>query len=308
MNVSFLGPLQRAAGRSRDMLFRPFQIRIWLVLGFAAFLSEGLFPGKGMRGSFGRHTDGFPGHWFHGFWGFLTGALATGLGVFLVIAGLALAILFLWINSRGRFVFLDDVVRREAAIVAPWRRYAKLSHSLFLASVVFLFVSIALMVLVALPFIAAIVAFWAEGSFNWGMLGALWAMFALASPLLIIGAFVVLFVSDFVIPIMHRNEVGVVEGWRRFTSIFRTNPAAFVVYGLFVFVLRVLVIAALAVVGLASCCTGFVLFALPYVSSVVLLPVHVTFRALGPEFLGQFGPGLTAFGEAPPVPGEGAPS
>jgi hypothetical protein len=43
-------------------------------------------------------------------------------------------------------------------------------------------------------------------------------------------------------------------------------------------------------VGFATCCIGFLLMVTPYVGQVVLLPLHVAYRALGPEFLAQFGP------------------
>ena len=52
MGVSYIEPLQRAWARAERMLFKPFRLEMWLVLGFAAFLSE-LFTGaKGTRGVF----------------------------------------------------------------------------------------------------------------------------------------------------------------------------------------------------------------------------------------------------------------
>jgi hypothetical protein len=68
-------------------------------------------------------------------------------------------------------------------------------------------------------------------------------------------------------------------------------------------------------VGFSTCCIGFILFGLPYVSSLVTLPVLVTFRGLGPEFLAQFEPELSVFGAEtaapapapPPAAGGGAP-
>jgi hypothetical protein len=43
-------------------------------------------------------------------------------------------------------------------------------------------------------------------------------------------------------------------------------------------------------VSLATCCIGFLILALPYVGVVLLLPLHVTYRLLGPEFIAQFDP------------------
>ena len=78
-------------------------------------------------------------------------------------------------------------------------------------------------------------------------------------------------------------------------------------YGLFVLLLSVIVGAAVAAAGLATCCVGFLFLALPYVGQVILLPVYVTFRGLGPEFLAQFGPDYDVFAVAVPQGGGAVP-
>ena len=40
-------------------------------------------------------------------------------------------LLVLWVSSRGKFVFLDDVLYDRAEIAEPWRRYRKAGNSLF---------------------------------------------------------------------------------------------------------------------------------------------------------------------------------
>ena len=50
MNVSYLGPLQCAIARARSILFTPFRLETWLVLGFAAFLSDWFSGGWGQSG------------------------------------------------------------------------------------------------------------------------------------------------------------------------------------------------------------------------------------------------------------------
>ena len=51
----------------------------------------------------------------------------------------------------------------------------------------------------------------------------------------------------------------------------------------------------LAIIGFGTCCIGVVLMIIPYIGNVVLLPVTVTSRGLGPEFLAQFGPEWETF-------------
>lgn len=307
MNVSYIEPLRRAWVRSHRMLFQPFAIRTWLVLGFAAFLSEALVTGHGANYSArGDDTDA-PSKIFHALGGVFAPAVWTVVGMLLIAAILLLVIVLLWANSRGRFVFLDGVVRERTAIVEPWKRFAGQGNSLFVWMVLFLLVCAAIVLAMVLPFLTTLAAMWASHEFHWGILGALWMLAAVAVPFSIVVAYTLLFLSDFVIPIMHRQDLGAVSAWRRFLTLLRAHPGSFLFYGLFVLALWLVVGVAVAAVGLSTCCIGFVLFGIPYVSSVILLPALVTFRGLGPEFLAQFGPEYSLPVEATGPPGGTVP-
>jgi hypothetical protein len=299
VGISYVAPLRRAWERAHRMLFRPFTLRTWLVLGFAAFLSEAITHGSGLGSSYQMDEGRGPGVVFRGVRGLLAGLVVAGIGMVLVAAIAILLILLLWVNSRGRFVFLDDVVRERAAVVEPWKRLGRSGQSLFVWTIGFVFVCLAIATLLALPFLASLAALWGEGGFEWRLLGALWVLLAAGIPFGIGVAATLLYLSDFVIPIMYRHGLSAMAAWGRFIALFRAHTASFVVYALFVFGLWIVVGALLTVIGVSTCCLGFVLFGLPYVSSVVLLPVLVTFRGLGPEFLAQFGPEYSVFVAAP---------
>jgi len=114
-----------------------------------------------------------------------------------------------------------------------------------------------------------------------------------------------LLLSNFVVPVMYRGDLTATAAWRRFLPLLGSRFFRFVLYGLFLFVLLLGVVATVIVAGCATLCCGFVLLAIPYVGSVLLLPVSVTYRAYGPEFLAQFGPEWSVFPSAPapaPVP------
>lgn len=51
----------------------------------------------------------------------------------------------------------------------------------------------------------------------------------------------------------------------------------------------IIVVISVIVLGLATCCIGFLFLIIPYIGSVIMLPVSVTFRAFSVEFLEQFG-------------------
>lgn len=132
MSVQYLEPLDRSWNRARRMLFRPFRLDVWLVLGFAAFLSNlGQGGGGGSwnwAGRFGRESGNDIGQILHDF---LHKPLVLPIVVVGFIALLILGVVFAWVSARGQFVFLDGVLQERAAVVAPWKRHAHLGNSLF---------------------------------------------------------------------------------------------------------------------------------------------------------------------------------
>ena len=152
-------------------------------------------------------------------------------------------------------------------------------------------VSVVTILTVSLPLIPALLSAAATGQ-GWPIVLAIvlswWA--AAMVPLLLLIAYTHLFLFQFVVPIMYREGIGVLAAWGKFLALFRSHVLHFLAFGLFFIVLLIGVAVAIMVVGFSTCCVGFVLFALPYVSSVVLLPIDVLFRGLGPDFLAQFGP------------------
>jgi hypothetical protein len=60
--------------------------------------------------------------------------------------------------------------------------------------------------------------------------------------------------------------------------------------------------------GLITCCVGFFLLIIPYVGTVVTLPVWHTLRAYRLEFLAQFGPEHNLFPAKEPAAAPEAPA
>ncbi len=62
------------------------------------------------------------------------------------------------------------------------------------------------------------------------------------------------------------------------------------------------VLIAIVLAGIFTCCIGLVLFIIPYIGTVVTLPVWYTFRAFSLEYLAQFGDDFSLFPppETPP--------
>ena len=55
---------------------------------------------------------------------------------------IVIGILLSWVSARGKFVFLDNIVRNRAFITAPWREYRSEANSFFLWNLLFGVISI----------------------------------------------------------------------------------------------------------------------------------------------------------------------
>ncbi len=287
-SVEYIAPLGKSWDRARNMLFRPFRLEIWLVLGFAAFLS-GLGSGGGGSANWGqRFANGSDvGPRIHDF---LHRPLVLALVVSGTIALLILGIILAWVGARGLFIFLDGVLNERAEIVAPWKRYAHLGNSLFgLQLLVGAGTILFFLILFGPTLVSVLGGIWKDGTIPDLHIFGLVVRGLIGAPVFLLVAVFQVLTRHFVVPVMWKHDLRVVVAWKRLWPLVKGNPGAFLVYLLLLFALYVALSVAMVVVGFATCCIGFLLLALPYVSSVILLPVHVTIRGFGPEFLAQFG-------------------
>jgi hypothetical protein len=100
---------------------------------------------------------------------------------------------------------------------------------------------------------------------------------------------IVIFVSIatyFMVPVMYRRRCRAIEAFRDVTLLIWHHLGSFFLLCLFGIVLVLAVLLIGAIVTCATCC----LAALPYVGTVILLPLFVCLRAFGLVFLRQFGP------------------
>jgi hypothetical protein len=108
-----------------------------------------------------------------------------------------------------------------------------------------------------------------------------------------------MFLTDFIVPIMYKNTISSTEAWKQFLPLVNEHLWYFILYGLFKTVLWTIAVFVIVMGGIFTCCIGFILLVIPYIGSVVMLPVAYTFRAFSVDFLQQFGPDFTIF----PSPG-----
>ncbi len=294
MDIEYIEPLSRAWSRMTKALFKPFDIKKWFVVGFTAFLA-GLMDG-GRNGPSGDH--GYKKGDFGDVINFPRIAwewLMDHPGVFmLIIFGvlviLAIVIALTWLSSRGKFMFLHNVVHDVAQVVKPWCDLRKQGNSLFLWRVCYGFIVFGVVIfLIFLGFILAANIYWGNLPKTISVLYIIGLVLMMLVIIVIFG-FISCFLNNFIVPIMYKNNIKTNRAWAIFLPLFGQHFFYFILYGLWIFVLTIGVVIGVIIAGLFTCCIAFLVLMIPYINSVVLLPISYTYRAYSLEFLGQFGP------------------
>ena len=299
MNIQYIQPLSRAWGRMVKALFRPFDLHTWLIVGFTAFLA-GLtdWNGGGGSGGNGRGDADFEDvlnfpyvawEWLLDHPGWFTLIL---FGLMVVIL---LVFLLTWLSSRGKFMFLDNVVHDRARVTKPWHEFRSLGNSLFLWRICFGFIFFVVFTTFLVFCFLSLYNLYESYFPPQTTILSIMGLVALAVLLFIVAGYVTLFLNDFVVPIMYQNRMTVIPAWGRFLQLFSRHILYFLLYGILMFLLHITAIICVIMIGLMTCCIGLLFLIIPYVSSVLTLPISYTFRAFSLEFLGQFGPEFRVF-------------
>lgn len=302
--ISCIAAVGPAWLRMKEILFSPFSLGKWFTLGFTAWLAT-LGKNSGGSGSFNPgDVKSDSGKWpglgtidpdaiinrVKSFLDTYGGTIAV-IAVIAVIVVLAIGLVVLWIRSRGKFMFLDNVVKNRAEVSEPWKVFAEHGNSLFLWNIVFGLVCLAgFGLLLAVTFFSVIMPCIKAQAWVPSVVPAIvfmsvfWFVFAIAT------GYVTRFLEDFIVPIMYGLNLSAMEAWQRFFGILKPHFRQLILYGLFYFVLGIGAGVCVLMLILVTCCIAGCVLIIPYLGAVLLLPVTVFFRAYSIEYLGQFGP------------------
>ena len=158
--IEIFKPFGEAFELMKKILFQPFDLKKWLVIGFAAWLAN--LGGGGGGGNFNypdnRREEARKLHETIG--QIPQPILITGICVLICVV-LLLIVLFAWLRARGRFILVDCIVRNRAAIVEPWKEFRAEGNSFFLFSLLVVLASIVVIVIAGLglilPFIPGVI-------------------------------------------------------------------------------------------------------------------------------------------------------
>jgi hypothetical protein len=299
--VSVIDPIGSAIEQVRLMLFRPFDLSKWLVIGFCAWLAYLGQGGGGPGFNYTFHDHGAP-NLAHVKEVLLANLPWIIIGAAIVIPlFIIIGLVFCWLSSRGRFMFVHCIAGNRAEVAIPWNKFARHANSLFLFRIVVWLIG---MVVVGLPVALGILAFATMSVANLvaaavsGLLVAILVAVAIAIVVIVIAKFT----TDFVVPIMLLRTASCLAGWREFLALLGSNKARMVLYILFQIVISLVIffiIASICLIGCCCCCASLLLL-VPYVGTVILLPIFVFKRAYSLFYLRQFGAQFDVFsGQVP---------
>jgi hypothetical protein len=285
-SISVIEPLRRAMDTTRRLLFAPFDLVKWLGLGFTAWLA---MLGEGGGGANFGNSFGSPHHSpvMKEAWAWTAAHLALVIAIVLCVGVVILAISLAvsWVSSRGKFMFLDNVVHNRAEIVAPWNQYRVQGNSYFLFSIGIGLVALAVLAvilllsgLIAMPDIT-------HRHFGAYAISAIILGGVLFLLYLIVLSCLLTFLEDFIVPIMALRSCRALAAWREFFVLFKAQAGMCLLYLLFKMVLGW----AVAAITLVLCCCLCCLVVLPYLGTVLILPLLVFLRCYSLHFLEQFG-------------------
>ncbi|MBN2181822.1 MAG: hypothetical protein JW715_07890 [Sedimentisphaerales bacterium] len=298
--VSVIDPLSPAIDWVKVMLFKPFDIGKWFVIGFCAWLaylgSGGGGGGGGPQGNFSSGNGEQFGDAIEAAKEYILANLGwiIPLVVVVFVLGIVLWLVFAWLSSRGRFMFLHCVAGNKAEVKIPWAKFREHANSLFAFRIVLgliAFVVIIVPIILAVILIAAMVS--ADAPAFLPVLGIIFLVLFIIVVSICFGI-IELFTMDFVVPIMFLRTTSVRAAWREFMTILSVNKARFLLYILFQIAIGIVVG---IIVMTAMCCTCcFCCLALiPYIGTVILLPVFVFDRSYSLFYLRQYGPQYDVF-------------
>lgn len=301
-------PVTQALDRVKLVLFRPFNPGKWFAIGFCAWLAtlgQGggggyhfNFPSGGGKSGNLRHALEEATRFVHQNLAWLLPLLIVG-----VVLGLTLWVLITWLSSRGQFMFLHCVALDKAEVGVPWQRYAPQGNSLFWFRLGFGLLGAAL----TLPLVGfAVVLIASMIKREVVRAGPLLAVIGLLCAVLavsLVWAVIRKFTLDFVTPIMAMRNCRCLAAWREFLGLARGHFWPLLLYLLFQLVLGLGIGLLVLAVVLLTCCLAGCLLAVPYLGTVILLPVLVFQRAYSLHYLAQYGPAYDVFTPPPATPG-----
>lgn len=294
----------------RARLF-PFRLDRWLPLGFVTFLDRCGRTGGGSSGGSGRLPGsgsdiGSGGPSFEEAIDNAKDWINEHLVVVLAVGAIALVLLVtiiavvLWLNSRGVFMYADNVASGRFDIARPWREHANLAWSYFGWTFGLSLVGGLVALLFVVPIIFFVISLFSSGASPLPIFGIIGLGLMLIVWAIVVNLFS-LVLRDFAVPLQILLDVRTGKALGVALGIVRANLGSFVIYVLLKIVFAIVTGITALLAGCFTCCLGF----LPVIHHTLLQPLYYFERAWSLCLLRQAGYDLfpvPAPPEPPPLP------
>ena len=296
MEISVLQPLEQAWDRMVRVCFRPFDVAKWFTLGFCAWLASLASGGGGFNSGGSSNNNRGSGGGSKALDAINYGLQWCADHALLVVVGVA--VVFVWLRSRGEFMFIDGIAKNRGAVVEPWRAFKPLGNSLFLVRMAMSVISslwvFALLLLglfsIAPTFFGHLATLGNDITFGnlfpGDMLLIFGSLVALSLALLFTLVLVNAVIDQLIVPVMYARDATVGRAWHQVrTELLPGHLTQVVLFYLTLLVVFCGLGVITIVATLVTCCFA----ALPYIGAVILLPLTVFKRSYVLYFVEQFG-------------------
>jgi hypothetical protein len=277
--IEIFRPFGEAFELTKKILFQPFDLKKWLVIGFAAWLAS-LGAGAGGNFNYPSERDGV--HKVNDAINQIPHPILVGGIVLLVVLVLVLIVLCAWLRARGGFMFVDCIVKNRGAVAEPWREFRSDGNSYFLFS---LLVGVVLLVFAAVFSLPLVLPIIKDSTFL-----RTHHVYVIVTIAALIFAMIFLLlawslIASFMLPVMYRQRCRASKAFTIVTRLIAAHAGEMLLYCLFWIVLAM----GSAMVGCIAACATCCIAAIPYVGTVILLPLFVLLRSFSVLFIRQFG-------------------
>ncbi len=320
-DIRCFGAFVRAFRRMTAILFYPFSLSKWMILGFCAWLtivfnSQGGGMGGGFYFKFSDTSnlpyvvsrignflkDVFLGDVF--FVGGICNYFKIEQSVFwFVVFGTAVSVfimllvnlILVWVSCRFKFIFIDNIANNSTEIKNPWKKFKKCGNSAFQWLLIFVIISVLFMLIIFVIGFSLLYPVVQDfittktlkiSDFNSFLLILTIAVFMSGMVILFFRYY---FFNEFVLPIMYKKNMTAQNAYREFLKLFTANPLIFIKFWLFQVLANIVCGFAVILFIIATCGIIVVPMLIPYLGVLVILPILVFHRAQSMELLAAFG-------------------
>jgi hypothetical protein len=179
--------------------------------------------------------------------------ISVSVGAVLVVV-FVISLLLLWLSSRGKCMFLENLISGRPTVQAAWHNQRESGHSLFLWRVMYMIVTGLILTCIAAGGVFLVLPCWLEGAMLPVPIALLAILVFLLLTVLLIMSVITVFLEDFIIPIMLLRRETAVQAWHAFLSLLCRHGWSFTAYLFVKAGLIALIGTVFLIVFLMTCC------------------------------------------------------